>query len=297
MAEPLFRISGLKVALPDMTKKNLFGRAPKAEILKGLDFELPARSVTGIVGESGSGKSTLGRTLVRLIEPTEGRLEFDGRDIAHLGEHELAPLRRHLQMIFQDPMSSLNPRRTIADIIAAPLKKNGMADNLGRRVFEALHRVGLPGDFGRRYRHELSGGQRQRVGIARALALSPKFVLADEIVSGLDVSTQAQILALLEKLAAEMGLTVAFISHDLSVIRRLCRQVIVMRSGEIVEAGPTDALFASPQHPYTRELIAAIPLPEVDPHWLDREPAPPPSLAAIGSEAGDANRTGGPSRG
>ena len=146
-------------------------------------------------------------------------------------------------MIFQDPMSSLNPRRTIASIIAAPLKQNGMGDNLRDRVAEALRRVGLPESFATRYRHELSGGQRQRVGIARALALSPKFVLADEIVSGLDVSTQAQILTLLEKLADEMGLTVAFISHDLSVVRRLCKQVIVMRSGEIVEAGPTDALF------------------------------------------------------
>jgi peptide/nickel transport system ATP-binding protein len=193
-----------------------------------------------------------------------------------LGRAVFSPLdleRENLQMIFQDPMSSLNPRRTIADIIAGPLKKNGIGDNLARRVAEALTRVGLPESFGRRYRHELSGGQRQRVGIARALALSPKFVLADEIVSGLDVSTQAQILALLEKLAAEMGLTVAFISHDLSVIRRLCKQVIVMRSGEIVEAGPTDALFAAPKHPYTRELITAIPLPEIDPHWLDREPA------------------------
>jgi len=255
-----------------MTRKTFFGRAPKVDILKGLDFELPRRTLTGIVGESGSGKSTLGRALVRLIEPTAGNVEFDGRDITHLDERQLAPLRRDLQMIFQDPMSSLNPRRTIAAIIAAPLKKNGLADNLERRVAEALKRVGLPEGFGRRYRHELSGGQRQRVGIARALALSPKFVLADEIVSGLDVSTQAQILTLLERLASEMGLTVAFISHDLSVIRRLCRQVIVMRNGEIVEAGSTDALFAAPKHAYTRELIAAIPLPVVDPHWLDREP-------------------------
>jgi ABC-type oligopeptide transport system ATPase subunit len=273
MSEPLFRVRGLKVALPDMTRKSFFGTAPKVEILRGLDFELPRNSVTGIVGESGSGKSTLGRALVRLNEPTEGSVEFDGRDITHLGEDRLKPLRRDLQMIFQDPMSSLNPRRTIAAIIAAPLKKNGVTDNLEGRVAEALHRVGLPENFGRRYRHELSGGQRQRVGIARALALSPKFVLADEIVSGLDVSTQAQILTLLEKLAAEMGLTVAFISHDLSVVRRLCRQVIVMRNGEIVEAGPTDALFAAPKHAYTRELIEAIPLPEIDPDWLDRVPA------------------------
>jgi peptide/nickel transport system ATP-binding protein len=268
VADPLFKVRGLKVALPDMTRKPLFGRAPKVEILKGLDFDLPRNSVTGIVGESGSGKSTLGRALVRLLEPTEGNVVFDGRDITHLSEPELKPLRRDLQMIFQDPMSSLNPRRTIASIIAAPLKRNGLGDNLRDRVAEALRRVGLPESFAQRYRHELSGGQRQRVGIARALALSPRFVLADEIVSGLDVSTQAQILALLERLADELGLTVAFISHDLSVVRRLCRQVIVMRNGEIVEAGQADALFEAPQHSYTRELIAAIPLPEIDPDWL-----------------------------
>jgi peptide/nickel transport system ATP-binding protein len=271
MTEPLFKVRGLKVALPDMTRKPPFGRAPLVEILKGLDFDLPRRSVTGIVGESGSGKSTLGRSLVRLIEPTDGTITFDGNDITHLGEQGLAPLRHDLQMIFQDPMSSLNPRRTIGAIIAAPLKHNGLT-NVGARVAEALERVGLPPDFATRYRHELSGGQRQRVGIARALALSPKFVLADEIVSGLDVSTQAQILTLLERLADEMELTVAFISHDLSVVRRLCKQVIVMRMGEIVEAGSTDTLFGAPQHPYTRELIAAIPLPEIDPDWLAATP-------------------------
>ncbi|PDQ20056.1 dipeptide/oligopeptide/nickel ABC transporter ATP-binding protein [Mesorhizobium sanjuanii] len=268
MAEPLISVRGLKVALPDMTRKPLIGRAPLAEILKGLDFDLPSGSVTGIVGESGSGKSTLGRALVRLLEPSAGSISFDGRDITHLPEAELRPLRRDLQMIFQDPMSSLNPRRTIASIIAAPLKQNGLGDNLKTRVADALQRVGLPQSFAKRYRHELSGGQRQRVGIARALALSPKFVLADEIVSGLDVSTQAQILTLLEKLAAEMSLTVAFISHDLSVIRRLCQQVIVMREGRIVEASATDVLFENPQQAYTRDLIAAIPLPEIDADWL-----------------------------
>ncbi|UCI07603.1 ATP-binding cassette domain-containing protein [Mesorhizobium sp. B1-1-8] len=268
MAEPLISVRGLKVALPDMTRKPLIGRAPLAEILKGLDFDLPKGSVTGIVGESGSGKSTLGRTLVRLIEPSAGSVHFDGRDISHLSDAELRPLRRDLQMIFQDPMSSLNPRRTIFSIIAAPLKQNGLSDRLKERIAEALRRVGLPQSFASRYRHELSGGQRQRVGIARALALSPRFVLADEIVSGLDVSTQAQILTLLEKLAAEMGLTVAFISHDLSVIRRLCQQVIVMREGVIVEASATDALFENPQQAYTRDLLAAIPLPEIDADWL-----------------------------
>ena len=273
MDEPLFVVRGLQVALPDMTRKPLLGRAPLVEILKKLDFDIPARSVTGIVGESGSGKSTLGRALVRLLEPIAGSIVLDGQDITHLPEPTLRPLRRNLQMIFQDPMSSLNPRRTIGSIIAAPLKHNRIGDNLDGRVTEALNRVGLPESFSRRYRHELSGGQRQRVGIARALALSPKFVLADEIVSGLDVSTQAQILTLLERLAGEMGLTVAFISHDLSVVRRLCKQVIVMRNGEIVEAGPTDALFAAPQHAYTRELIAAIPLPEIDPDWLGIRPS------------------------
>ncbi|MDX8532833.1 ATP-binding cassette domain-containing protein [Mesorhizobium sp. VK25A] len=268
MAKPLFSVRGLKVALPDMTRKPLIGRAPLAEILKGLDFDLPKGSVTGIVGESGSGKSTLGRALVRLIEPSSGAIGLEGRDISHLSEAELRPLRRDLQMIFQDPMSSLNPRHTIFNIIAAPLRQNGLGDRLKERVAEALRRVGLPQSFASRYRHELSGGQRQRVGIARALALAPKFVLADEIVSGLDVSTQAQILTLLEKLAAEMGLTIAFISHDLSVIRRLCQQVIVMREGRIVEASATDALFESPKETYTRDLLAAIPLPEIDPDWL-----------------------------
>ncbi|AZO20178.1 ABC transporter ATP-binding protein [Mesorhizobium sp. M1E.F.Ca.ET.045.02.1.1] len=276
MAEPLFSVRGLKVALPDMTRKPLIGRAPLVEILKGLDFDLPKGSVTGIVGESGSGKSTLGRALVRLIEPSAGTISFEGHDISHLSEAELRPLRRDLQMIFQDPMSSLNPRHTIFNIIAAPLRQNGLGDRLKERVADALQRVGLPQNFASRYRHELSGGQRQRVGIARALALSPKFVLADEIVSGLDVSTQAQILTLLEKLAAEMGLTVAFISHDLSVIRRLCQQVIVMREGRIVESSATDALFDNPKEAYTRDLLAAIPLPEIDADWL-QPPAKAPA--------------------
>ena len=262
LAEPLLKVRGLEVAMPDMARKPLFGRAPKVAILKGLDFDLPRNSVTGIVGESGSGKSTLGRALVRLIEPTAGSVVFDGRDITHLPEPVLRPLRRDLQMIFQDPMSSLNPRRTIAAIIAAPLKQNGMGE-ISRPRRRCAARVGLPASASYRLFPAASAKS-----ASRALALSPKFVLADEIVSGLDVSTQAQILTLLEKLADEMGLTVAFISHDLSVVRRLCKQVIVMRSGEIVEVSPTDALFDKPQRSYTRELIAAITLPEVDQGWL-----------------------------
>jgi peptide/nickel transport system ATP-binding protein len=241
------------------------------EILHGLSFTIEEGSVLGIVGESGSGKSTLGRTLVRLIEPAAGAIRFAGHDITHLDEAALRPLRRDLQVIFQDPMSSLNPRQTIGTIIARPLLFHALAgtpSEAREMAAASLAMVGLPPGFAIRYPHELSGGQRQRVGIARAIALKPRFVLADEIVSGLDVSSKAQILALLERLKDELGLTVAFISHDLSVVRRLCDRVIVMRGGEILEDRPTGPLFASPQHPYTAELKAAIPLPEVDPDWL-----------------------------
>jgi len=221
------------------------------------------------VGESGSGKTTLGRLLVRLLTPSSGNIHFMGRDISRLTEPQLKPLRRDLQMIFQDPMSSLNPRHTIGHIVAAPMKRYGV-DNARRRALEALERVGLPGSFAQRYPHELSGGQRQRVGIARAVALSPAFILADEIVSGLDVSSQARVLALLKELAADLNLTIAFISHDLSVIRGLCSDVIVLDRGVIVEAGPCQQVFESPQSDITSQLIDAIPLPEIDDSWFDQ---------------------------
>ena len=274
MSAPLFKVEALRLSLPDMTRKPLFGAAPRIEILKGLSFEIPVGATIGIVGESGSGKSTLGRALVRLYEPTEGAIRFDGADIAHLSEAALRPLRRDLQVIFQDPYSSLNPRKSIGAIIAAPLRFHAVATGAAdarERVVAALNAVGLPGAFAQRYPHELSGGQRQRVGIARAIALSPRFVLADEIVSGLDVSSQAQILDLLARLKDELKLTLAFISHDLSVVRRLCSRVIVMRSGEIVENRGTAALFEAPEHSYTRQLLSAIPLPEVDPGWLEAD--------------------------
>ncbi|WP_158818031.1 ATP-binding cassette domain-containing protein [Methylocapsa sp. S129] len=272
MTEPLFRIDNLRLSLPDMTRKPLFGPAPRIEILKGLTFDIAAGSTIGIVGESGSGKSTLGRALVRLYEPTGGAIGFDGQDITHLSDAALRPLRRDLQVIFQDPFSSLNPRKSVGAIIAAPLLFHRVATSGAdsrARVAAALGAVGLPRAFASRYPHELSGGQRQRVGIARAIALSPRFVLADEIVSGLDVSSQAQILDLLARLKDELKLTLAFISHDLSVVRRLCNRVIVMRGGEIVENRDTAALFDAPEHPYTRQLLAAIPLPEIDPGWLE----------------------------
>lgn len=262
----LYAVHDLRLSLPDMTKKPLLGPAPQIEILKGLTFSIPKGEILGIVGGSGSGKSTLGRALVRLLEPTGGSVTFDGRDISHLRENDLRPLRRRFQMIFQDPMSSLNPRHRVSQIIAAPLSLHGL-DNPKARALEALDHVGLPRHFATRFPHELSGGQRQRVGIARAIALKPDFILADEIVSGLDVSSQAQVLNLLEQLVKDLGLTLAFISHDLSVIRRLCTKIMVLHQGVIVENAACADLFAAPQTQYTRDLLDAIPLPDPDQIW------------------------------
>jgi peptide/nickel transport system ATP-binding protein len=258
----MYQIKDLHLSLPDMTRKPLLGAAPPIHILKGLSFDIPKGSVVGIVGGSGSGKSTLGRAMLRLLEPTGGQVIFDGTDITHLSEDALRPIRKQFQMIFQDPMSSLNPRRKVGGIIAGPLRLHGL-ETTGK-VEEALDMVGLPRHFAARFPHELSGGQRQRVGIARAIALRPDFILADEIVSGLDVSSQAQVLSLLEELVRDLGLTLAFISHDLSVIRRLCDRIIVLHQGEIVEEAQTATLFDAPQADYTRTLLQAIPLP--DPH-------------------------------
>lgn len=262
----LYRVENLSLSLSDMTRKPLLGAAPRIEILKGLSFQIQKGQVLGIVGGSGSGKSTLGRALVRLLEPTGGSIAFDGQDITHLAEDALRPLRRRFQMIFQDPMSSLNPRHRIGQIIAGPLALHGVAD-VRARSLEALDMVGLSRGFAGRYPHELSGGQRQRVGIARAIALRPEFILADEIVSGLDVSSQAQVLTLLADLVRDLGLTLAFISHDLSVIRRLCDRVLVLHQGLIVENAEVSQLFANPQAPYTQALLDAIPLPDPDQVW------------------------------
>ena len=263
----LYQIENLRLSLADMTRKPLLGAAPRLEILKGLNFTIPKGEILGIVGGSGSGKSTLGRALVRLLEPAGGAIRFDGIDITHLTEAGLRPLRRRFQMIFQDPMSSLNPRHRIGQIIAAPLSLHGL-DNTRALALEALDHVGLPRTFASRFPHELSGGQRQRAGIARAIALKPDFILADEIVSGLDVSSQAHVLNLLEQLVKDLGLTLAFISHDLSVIRRLCTRVIVLHHGVIVENAATADVFASPQAACTRELLDAIPLPDPDQVWV-----------------------------
>jgi len=266
MAEPLIRVRDLHLSLPDLTRKPLLGAAPRIEILKGLSFDIARGEVLGIVGGSGSGKSTLARALVRLLEPTGGTIAFDGQDITHRTEDQLRPLRHRFQMVFQDPMSSLNPRHRVGRIIAGPLRLHGFGD-VPARVARALDQVGLPPALRHRFPHELSGGQRQRVGIARALALEPEFILADEIVSGLDVSSQAQVLNLLEGLVKELGLTLAFISHDLSVIRRLCTRILVLERGRMVELAETATLFAAPAATYTRELLEAIPLPDPDQPW------------------------------
>ena len=263
----IYEVRDLRLSFPDMTHKPLLGAAPRVEVLKGLSFDVPKGTVLGIVGGSGSGKSTLGRAMLRLIEPDSGTIRFDGTEITHLGEDALRGMRRQFQMIFQDPMSSLNPRRRVGGIIAGPLKLHGM-EGQSARVDEALDMVGLPRSFAQRFPHELSGGQRQRVGIARAIALRPDFILADEIVSGLDVSSQAQVLNLLGELVRELGLTLAFISHDLSVIRRLCNRVLVLHRGEIVEEAETAALFDAAQAAYTRELLSAIPLPDPHQSWI-----------------------------
>jgi peptide/nickel transport system ATP-binding protein len=270
MTDILLRTGSLSFAYPE--RAGLFRRPSRREVVKRVDLAVPRGSVLGLVGESGSGKTTLGRLLVRLLRPTSGGIQFDGIEIGNLGEAEMRPLRARIQMIFQDPQSSLNPRLRLGVTLTRPLKVYGRLKGRRDRRDRAaalLDLVGLPIGFVDRYPHELSGGQRQRAGIARALALEPDFIVADEIVSGLDVSTQAHILLLLKALRARLGLTVVFISHDLSVVRVLCDDVAILQLGEIVEYGPVARIFNSPRHAYTRQLLSAIPLPDVEPGWLD----------------------------
>lgn len=245
------------------------------EVVRQVDLAIPRGSVLGLVGESGSGKTTLGRLMVRLLQPTSGGVQFDGSEISQLREAELRPLRARIQMIFQDPQSSLNPRLRLGVTLTRPLQIRGrLRGQRDRRDRAAalLDLVGLPADLIDRYPHELSGGQRQRAGIARALALEPDFIVADEIVSGLDVSTKAHILLLLRELRTKLGLTMVFISHDLSVVRVLCDDVAILQHGNIVEYGSAARVFGSPQHPYTQQLLSAIPLPDVEPGWLNSNP-------------------------
>ena len=280
---PLLEVTDLRLALPDRAGASAFGRPTLVEILKGVSFSLVRGESLAVVGESGSGKTSLGRALLRLYEPSAGKIVFDGKDITHLPESALASYRGRAQMIFQDPQSALNPRQRIEQILGRPLLAYGYAANAKaacEEVGNLLERVGLPRAFAARYPHELSGGQRQRVGIARAIAVRPSLIVADEIVSGLDVSTQAQILLLLRKLKQQDSLI--FISHDLSVVRLLCDRVLVMREGRIVEQGACANVFAHPQHDYTRALLDAIALPQVEPDWLEERPkksnTPPPNV-------------------
>jgi ABC-type microcin C transport system duplicated ATPase subunit YejF len=272
MADPLIAATGIEVVYGGRHRLG-GGRTGGNKVLHGVDIHIARHETVGVVGESGSGKSTLGRALLRLTDVSAGKIVFDGRDITGWPDDRVRPLRRRMQMVFQDPMSSLNPRHSIRRILTEPLLFHRVVcsdDDAEKRIRRFFNRVGLPPSCLDRAPHELSGGQRQRVGIARAVLLEPDFVLADEIVSGLDGSTQAQTLSLLKGLTREMGLAMAFISHDLSVIRSVCDRVYVMRHGRIVEHGRCEDIFAAPGDLYTQLLIDAIPPTQIDPGWLDR---------------------------
>ncbi|MGW2967638.1 ABC transporter ATP-binding protein [Streptomyces mirabilis] len=259
----LLKVTGLQKHFP--IRKGLLQRQVGAvRAVDGLDFEVRSGETLGVVGESGCGKSTMGRLITRLLEPTAGKVEFEGKDITHLGVSGMRPMRRDVQMIFQDPYSSLNPRHTIGTIISAPFKLQGVTPEGGvkKEVQRLLSVVGLNPEHYNRYPHEFSGGQRQRIGIARALALNPKLVVADEPVSALDVSIQAQVVNLLDDLQQELGLTYVIIAHDLSVVRHVSDRIAVMYLGKIVELADRDSLYRAPMHPYTKALMSAVPIPD-----------------------------------
>jgi oligopeptide/dipeptide ABC transporter ATP-binding protein len=265
MTESLLKVRDLKMHFP--VKEGILLRASKFnKAVDGVSLDIAPGETLGLVGESGCGKSTLGRSIARLYNPTAGSIEFCGQDITHLGSNALKPHRQHIQMIFQDPMESLNSRHTVGDIIQEPLIVQKIGDRASRakRVLELLNIVGLPARSVTRYPFEFSGGQRQRIGIARSLALNPKLVICDEPVSALDVSIQSQILNLLIDLQQEFNLSYLFIAHDLAVVKHISDRIAIMYLGKIVESGKSEEIYRNAQHPYTKSLISAIPVP--DPH-------------------------------
>ena len=263
--EPLVEVQNLKKYFP-VTRGIVFQRTvAQVKAVDDVSFTVRKGEAFGLVGESGCGKTTIAKCLLKLEDPTEGTIRFQGADIGTLDKKATLGFRRHVQAIFQDPFSSLNPRMKIGDIIAEPMIVHGVMKTAAERevrVTELLNQCGLPRAIVRRYPHEMSGGQRQRVGIARALALKPDFIVCDEPVSALDVSIQAQIINLLEDLRQELGLTYLFIGHDLSVVKNICSRVAVMYLGKIVEVADSETLFDDPRHPYTRALLAAVPIPD-----------------------------------
>ena len=264
-AEPLLSVTGLKMHFP--VTEGMFMRRVVGHVkaVDGVSFEVRPGETLGLVGESGCGKTTVGRCILRLEQPTEGQIVFDGEDTSNMRQSEMSKLRQDVQVIFQDPFSSLNPRMKIGEILSEPMRVHGIIkDSRQRRerVGELLRICGLNPRFADRYPHEMSGGQRQRVGIARALSVNPQFIVCDEAVSALDVSIQAQVINLLEDLRDQFGLSYLFIAHDLSVVRHLCHRVAVMYLGKIVEIADCDELFDNPQHPYTKALLSAVPVPD-----------------------------------